>query len=382
MSSMGSPWEWSTSGGALAGRRARQSEVAVPTTCMHAFTSEPGKAAASPPGVNDYSSVRTVLVVGAGVAGLQAARHLLSAGYKVVVLEATDSVGGVWRQNYVGYQLQMEHELYVFPDFPYPPHLMPKEAIPTGAEVQAYIKAYVEKFGLLKHVRFHSKMLQLRQAADGHGWSVMFQDTKRQVTLHVAADFVVVSNGLYSHPNVPRYHGQDLFKGVQMHAKDFTDTSLIRGRDVLIVGNGKTAHDCVTAAVASRLATSVVALYRNAHWPIPRYVCGIHIRNILFTRATSAMLPPYYTASSTRVCMSKVYAPVKRLWWGFMESHIRRKFPQTAGAQRPAIDLPGDLFLSGKILEDDHHELVASHQLRMCVGDIQTFTQVRQVVRT
>jgi cation diffusion facilitator CzcD-associated flavoprotein CzcO len=46
--------------------------------------------------------------IGAGVAGLQAARHLIGAGIKVVVLEAASEVGGVWRQNYTGYGLQGE----------------------------------------------------------------------------------------------------------------------------------------------------------------------------------------------------------------------------------------------------------------------------------
>ncbi|KAG1673662.1 hypothetical protein FOA52_013327 [Chlamydomonas sp. UWO 241] len=330
----------------------------------------------------DYSSVRKVLVVGAGVAGLQAARHLLSAGFKVVVLEATEDVGGVWRQNYVGYKLQMEYDLYVFPDFPYPSHLQPKDEVPTGAEVQAYIKAYAEKFGLLSRIRFHTKMLQLRQAPDGHGWTVLCQDTRRQETLQVSADFVVVSNGLYSHPNVPHYHGQETFKGVKIHANAFTDTSIVRGRDVVIVGNGKTAHDCVATVVASKEASSVVALYRNLHWPIPRHVCGIQIRHILFTRATSAMLPPYYTARGPRAIMSKACAPVKRLWWGFLEGYIKHKFPLSGGAMKPTISLPGDFFMSGKILEDDHHMLTASKQLRICMGDIQAFTQHGVLLRS
>ena len=53
-------------------------------------------------------SVEKVAVIGAGVAGLQAARHLIAAGFKVIVLEASDDVGGVWRKNYAGYGVQGE----------------------------------------------------------------------------------------------------------------------------------------------------------------------------------------------------------------------------------------------------------------------------------
>ena len=49
---------------------------------------------------------KKIVVVGAGVAGLQAARQLLTAGFKVILLEANEDVGGVWRQNYKGFGLQ------------------------------------------------------------------------------------------------------------------------------------------------------------------------------------------------------------------------------------------------------------------------------------
>ena len=48
-------------------------------------------------GNGQNSSAETILVVGAGMAGIAAARHLQDAGYKVVVLEGRDRLGGrIW----------------------------------------------------------------------------------------------------------------------------------------------------------------------------------------------------------------------------------------------------------------------------------------------
>jgi heterodisulfide reductase subunit A-like polyferredoxin len=47
-------------------------------------------------------SMGTVVVVGAGVSGLQAARALLKKGYRVTVLEQSQDIGGVWSRNYTG----------------------------------------------------------------------------------------------------------------------------------------------------------------------------------------------------------------------------------------------------------------------------------------
>lgn len=49
--------------------------------------------------------VQRVLVIGAGVAGLQAARALLKAGFKVVVIDEQEDVGGCWLRNYAGHHL-------------------------------------------------------------------------------------------------------------------------------------------------------------------------------------------------------------------------------------------------------------------------------------
>jgi NADPH-dependent 2,4-dienoyl-CoA reductase/sulfur reductase-like enzyme len=70
-------------------------------------------------GSHDYLNVHRVAIVGAGVTGLQAADELAKVGIKEVVIfdEGSDRVGGVWRENYAGYGLQVPNKLYEFPGF-------------------------------------------------------------------------------------------------------------------------------------------------------------------------------------------------------------------------------------------------------------------------
>eukprot|EP00877_Chromochloris_zofingiensis_P008224 jgi/Chrzof1/3655/Cz13g03280.t1 len=49
---------------------------------------------------------QSIMIVGAGVAGLQAARALLRRGFDVLVIEQNTDLGGVWTKNYSGFGLQ------------------------------------------------------------------------------------------------------------------------------------------------------------------------------------------------------------------------------------------------------------------------------------
>ena len=54
-------------------------------------------------GQQNFSHVKTVAVIGAGVAGLQTARALSKVGLAVTIYESRGNVGGVWRENYIDF---------------------------------------------------------------------------------------------------------------------------------------------------------------------------------------------------------------------------------------------------------------------------------------
>ncbi|GIL77224.1 hypothetical protein Vretifemale_6714 [Volvox reticuliferus] len=263
--------------------------------------------------------LRRVLVVGAGVAGLQAARQMLKLGAQVLILEANDEIGGVWIRNYIGFGLQVPWRMYQFPEFPWPKDLQPASEYPTGQEVQEYVRAYCREFNLRRYIHFNCKLLRLRWCNSNRQWDALYCDTFQEKFFKVTVDYTIVCTGIYSQPYIPDYEGTDSYAGIQLHAKDFVDLSLARGRRVVIVGAGKTALDCVSSIVSTNTATSVTLLYRQAHWPLPRRMLGVSVRRLLFNRAMTTMMPPYYTASNTTLAASKAMAPLKKLFWRSME---------------------------------------------------------------
>ena len=59
------------------------------------------------PAAQDFSKVKKVGIIGAGVAGLQAANELRKAGLEVKVFEKSAGLAGVWRENYDDFALQV-----------------------------------------------------------------------------------------------------------------------------------------------------------------------------------------------------------------------------------------------------------------------------------
>ena len=166
------------------------------------FSAEPMSAEALVP---PSGSLRSVLIVGSGVAGLQCCREVLKLGLDVCVLEANADIGGVWTRNYAGFGLQVPWRMYEFPEFPWPRELEPQSEYPSGEEVHGYIRAYARAFGLYDHVRLNCKLLRLRWQPLERRWEAVYVDTVREKFFRLVADYVVVASGIYSQPYVPTY---------------------------------------------------------------------------------------------------------------------------------------------------------------------------------
>ncbi|KAG2431860.1 hypothetical protein HXX76_009353 [Chlamydomonas incerta] len=363
---------------------------------------------------------KLALVIGAGVAGCQAARALLRAGYDVLVLEQGRGVGGVWRRNYHGFALQVPWDFFTFPEFPYeaaPGNLAARakaEDFPSGEIVQEYIEAYCKHFKLDRHIMFGVKVVHIAAlpqfgapsgpagaagAAGGslHGggaaslpnpaggpgtgprWAVRFRQAVRPgqnpdvgELKTMECDVVVMATGMYFSPYVPFVPGLPAFKGTVLHARDFRTVEPLQGKRVLVLGAGKSAHDCsVLAASEAAHATSVTTLFRQAHWPLPREIFGVPFHKIVYTRFTAAMLPAYYTADGKvgKRLKHGLLSPLKRLFWAALERHVAGRMA-LRGHLRPERGFVQDLFFGGQIQDGSWNEAVNAGRINAVRGSL------------
>lgn len=227
--------------------------------------------------------VRTVGIIGGGIAGLSTAKILKQLGYQVTVFEKEPDIGGVWSsaRRYPGVTTQNPRTTYAFSDFP-----MPEDwpEWPSGAQVQQYLEAYVRHFGLSGDIHTSALVLGAEPLPDDAGWALTVEQAGAQ-TRH-SFDFLVVCNGIFSIPAVPHYDGAEAFAaagGRVCHTSEFTQAEDARGKHVLVIGYGKSS--CDVAMALQPVAASMTMVVRNLTWKIPKMIGRVlNFKYLLFTR--------------------------------------------------------------------------------------------------
>lgn len=186
---------------------------------------------------------RHVAVIGAGAAGLVAARELRREGHSVVVFERDDQVGGTWVYTpavesdllgvdpsrrtvhtslYHSLRTNLPRESMGFRDYPF---VFKDDAdrdprrFPGHREVLAYLKDFTREFGIGELVRFDSEVARVR-IVEGSKWEVKsFERGKDETVLGEIFDAVVVCNGHYTEPRIAEIPGNSLCTNVSLNCQ-------------------------------------------------------------------------------------------------------------------------------------------------------------------
>jgi len=208
-----------------------------------------------------------VCIIGAGAAGLTAARHLKARGIPFDVIEKYGEVGGIWNYGredsplYASTKFISSKKLSQYPDFPmprnYPQYINRQQALD-------YLHAYTEHFELREHIRFNTAVEKVARLNEG-GWQVTFDTGESE--LYSA---LIVATGHLNIPKYPDIPGE--FSGESMHSFDYDTSDMFGGKRVLVVGAGNSG--CDIAVELSRFASVLFHSTRRGYYYVPRMIFG------------------------------------------------------------------------------------------------------------
>lgn len=197
-----------------------------------------------------------VVVIGAGQAGLASGWALARQGFErgtgFVVLDGETAPGGAWRHRWPSLTLGTTHRVHDLPGLPFRPE---GADVPAVDSVPAYFADYERRFQLpvVRPVR----VTAVRRTEQG-AYTV---ETDRG---DWTARAVVNATGTWTRPFVPRYPGQELFRGRQLHTVDYRDAEEFRDRHVVVVGGGASATQLL--AEISRVTSTTWVTRRPPVW--------------------------------------------------------------------------------------------------------------------
>ncbi len=221
-------------------------------------------------------SQRKLAVIGAGAAGLCAAKHLLGKGMAVTVFELGTRIGGLWVYEndnglsgaYESLHVNSENKVTAYADFPFPESA---PLYPDHRQMTEYLEAYCERFGIRPLIRFKCKVEAVSRSPEG-GWTLRLPGGTLE-----RFDAVVVASGHQGVPSHPPF-AKD-FSGHYMHSHGYRVPEPFKGKDVLVVGVGNSACD-----IASDICTHAASTTMAARSPVllmPRMFLGVPTSRVL-----------------------------------------------------------------------------------------------------
>ncbi|MCU1515055.1 MAG: putative flavoprotein involved in transport [Microbacteriaceae bacterium] len=178
-----------------------------------------------------------VVVLGAGHNGLMIGAQLERLGVDTLLLERTPRVGDVWRNRYAALALHNQTEVNDFPHMPFPrsfPRYIPKDTLADFMEY--YAKAMELK--VWNSTGIDSAVYD--DAAKRWDITITREDGSTRV-LHPA--HFIIATGLNGNPRIPEFEGIESYTGTYSHSGVFEGGEKWRGKKVLVVGAGVSAHD-------------------------------------------------------------------------------------------------------------------------------------------
>ena len=258
------------------------------------------------------SAMMDVLIVGAGLSGIGAARHLQmhTPQSSWCILESRDAIGGTWDLfRYPG--IRSDSDMYTL-GYSFKPWVNHK-SIADGSTIRQYIQKTADENGITPHIRHGHSVKQATWSTAEACWTITASQKNSDQPVVLKARFLYFCCGYYSYKNgyQPDFPGHANFKGQWVHPQFWPDTLNYDQKKVVVIGSGATAVTLVPEM--AKKAAHVTMLQRS-----PTYVISRPAEDN-FSLTLQKLLPMTWAYQLTRV---------KNVLMGMLSYQLARSQPE------------------------------------------------------
>jgi cation diffusion facilitator CzcD-associated flavoprotein CzcO len=272
-----------------------------------------------------------VLIMGAGLSGVDAAYHLKKFCPKksYVILEQRERIGGTWDLfRYPG--IRSDSDMLTM-GYSFRPWTHPK-AISPGDDIREYITATASEEGLDRNIRFRHQIKRATWSTQEAKWTVEAvrqSPDGRSEAATLTCNFLFSCAGYYRYSGgySPDFHDAGRFKGRILHPQAWPENLEYAGKRVVVIGSGATAVTLVPAL--ARTAAHVTMLQRS-----PTYVISAPEKDRIanFLRRVMPAMWAYRLSRWKNVSFMTYIYQLSQRFPNFVKKSILKKVRQELGA--------------------------------------------------
>jgi cation diffusion facilitator CzcD-associated flavoprotein CzcO len=209
-----------------------------------------------------------VLIVGAGISGIDAACHLSRdmPGKTYAVLEKAGGIGGTWlTHSFPG--IRTDSDFYTF-GYAWKPWT--GKMLATADKILTYLDEAVRDHGLGGHIRLGHAVRSASWSRVDKRWTLAVEDVATGSFRAMTCSFLWMCQGYYDHEAGyrPDFPGEARFGGPIIHPQHWPGDFDATGRRIAVIGSGATAATLVPALAET--AAHVTIVQRSPTYFLPR----------------------------------------------------------------------------------------------------------------
>lgn len=279
-----------------------------------------------------------VVVVGAGMAGIQSAYYLQHdcPDHSYIILEARDNIGGTWDLfKYPGVRSDSDMYTYGYSFNPWKGNTQ----FPNGSDINNYIKQTADNNNISQQIRYNHNVTTIEWK--NNKWYITLVDRPT-----ITCQFIMMCSGYfnYKNPHTPEIKDTTQYAGQIVHPQHWQELDY-KDKDITIIGSGATM--VTLAPELTKQAKSVTVIQRS----------------------------PGYIVSAPRQQKS---SRVKRLWQGLKFYNYCRNNPLEASTLLTRYDRPNYYPWEQRLcltLDNEFFDCVDNGKIRLITSIIDSYVK-------
>ena len=316
-----------------------------------------------------------VLIVGAGLSGIDAAYHLQAKCPKktFTILESRNALGGTWDLfRYPG--VRSDSDMYTL-GFGFRPW-RDKKSIAGGPVILKYLQETAREYGIDRKIQFGYKVTRASWSSQDGRWTIDATGPEGKPA-RFTCNFLHMCTGYYDYKDgyMPGWTGMERYRGQLVHPQHWPEDIDYTGKLIVVIGSGATAVTLVPELAKS--AAHVTMLQRSPSYivarpsedPIAKWMLRYLPASVAhhFVRWKNVLLGMYFYNLARRkpAGTRKVIQGYVREFLGpdyDVEKHFSPRY--NPWDQRLCLVPDGDLFLA-----------IRSGKVSIATDEIETFTE-------